>query len=173
MAIDFPPSPVVGQKHPTPAVAGVPVYTWDGEKWLSTGVEPFPIPPGTVMLFIQAAAPTGWTKITTHNDKALRIVSGTGGGSGGSIAFSTAFARTATDNFTITTTTIPPHAHNIPGAGAVTHGDSGSGAFSIRGGSPSFGQALTTGTDGGGGSAHAHGIDLRVQYVDTIICEKG
>ena len=40
-------------------------------------------PAGTVMVFHQAAAPTGWTKSTAHNDKALRVVSGTGGGSGG------------------------------------------------------------------------------------------
>ena len=50
------------------------------------------IPSGTSMLFMQAAAPTGWTKSVTHNNKALRIVSGTGGGSGGTVDFSTAFA---------------------------------------------------------------------------------
>tara|TARA_B100002019_G_scaffold26121_2_gene20026 strand:+ start:5966 stop:7159 length:1194 start_codon:yes stop_codon:yes gene_type:complete len=44
-------------------------------------------PSGTVMLFYQASAPTGWTKVTTQNNKALRVVSGTGGGTGGSNAF--------------------------------------------------------------------------------------
>lgn len=39
---------------------------------------------GTKLIFPQAAAPTGWTKDTTHNGKVLRIVSGSGGGSGGS-----------------------------------------------------------------------------------------
>lgn len=48
-------------------------------------------PSGTLMLFQQTSAPTGWTKQTTHNDKALRIVTGTVG-SGGSSAFSTAMA---------------------------------------------------------------------------------
>jgi hypothetical protein len=47
---------------------------------------------GTVLLFYQAAAPTGWTQVTTQNNKALRVVSGTGGGTGGSVAFTTAFA---------------------------------------------------------------------------------
>ena len=37
---------------------------------------------GTKMLFQQTAAPTGWTKDTTHNDKALRITSGTVGTGG-------------------------------------------------------------------------------------------
>jgi hypothetical protein len=46
------------------------------------------------MLFVQTAAPTGWTKSTTHNNKALRIVSGTAS-SGGSVAFTTAFASQA------------------------------------------------------------------------------
>jgi hypothetical protein len=47
---------------------------------------------GTVLLFYQAAAPTGWTQVATQNNKALRVVSGTGGGTGGSVAFTTAFA---------------------------------------------------------------------------------
>jgi outer membrane usher protein FimD/PapC len=42
------------------------------------------------MLFVQTAAPTGWTKSTSHDNKALRIVSGTAG-SGGSVAFTTVF----------------------------------------------------------------------------------
>jgi hypothetical protein len=37
MALDFPASPTVGQKYPSPAVSGVPVYSWDGEKWTTLG----------------------------------------------------------------------------------------------------------------------------------------
>jgi hypothetical protein len=51
-------------------------------------------PAGTVMMFAQTAAPTGWTKSTTHDNKALRVVSGTAG-SGGTVAFTTAFASKA------------------------------------------------------------------------------
>jgi hypothetical protein len=36
-ALDFPASPTVGQLYPTPAVPGVPVYKWDGEKWTTLG----------------------------------------------------------------------------------------------------------------------------------------
>ncbi len=46
----------------------------------------------TKILFYQAAVPTGWTKITTQNDKFLRVVSSTGGGSGGSKAPSSTIA---------------------------------------------------------------------------------
>jgi len=50
------------------------------------------IPSGTVMLFAQTAAPTGFTKNTTTGDNsALRVVTGTAS-TGGSQAFTTAFA---------------------------------------------------------------------------------
>ena len=52
---------------------------------------PEAFPAGTSMLFQQTSAPTGWTKQTAHNDKALRLTTGTVG-TGGSSAFSTAFA---------------------------------------------------------------------------------
>ena len=48
-------------------------------------------PATTLMLFQQTAAPVGWTKETTHNDKGLRVVSGAAS-SGGTDAFSTAFS---------------------------------------------------------------------------------
>lgn len=60
-------------------------------------------PSGTRLLFQQTSAPTGWTKDTTHNEKALRIVSGSVG-SGGSVAFTTAFSnRTISGNVANTT----------------------------------------------------------------------
>lgn len=49
-------------------------------------------PRGTRMLFQQSSAPTGWTKDTSHNDKALRVVSGAVGG-GGSRGFAATFGR--------------------------------------------------------------------------------
>lgn len=52
-------------------------------------------PAGTKKMFFQANAPTGWTRDTTHDNKALRVVSGTGGGSGGSITFTSAFPASA------------------------------------------------------------------------------
>jgi hypothetical protein len=73
------------------------------------------IPSGTVMLFVQTTAPTGWTKSTTHNDKALRVVSGAAS-SGGSVAFTTAFASQAVSgtvaSYTLTTSDIPSHSHS-------------------------------------------------------------
>jgi hypothetical protein len=59
------------------------------------------VPAGSVMVFYSAAAPVGWTQVTTQNDKALRVVSGTGGVSGGANAFSTVMAQTAVGNHSL------------------------------------------------------------------------
>jgi hypothetical protein len=79
------------------------VLTSNGTTWTSGSAPGFPS--GTALLFQQTAAPTGWTKQTTHDNKALRVVSGSAS-SGGSVAFTTAFASQAVSgtnaNFTAT-----------------------------------------------------------------------
>jgi trimeric autotransporter adhesin len=70
------------------------------------------IPSGTVMLFAQTAAPTGFTKNTTTGDNsALRVTTGTAS-TGGSVAFTTAFAS-QTPSGTVSTTTGNTTATNI------------------------------------------------------------
>jgi hypothetical protein len=49
------------------------------------------IPAGSSTVWYQPTAPTGWTKITTHHDKCLRIVNTTGGSSGGITSFTSVF----------------------------------------------------------------------------------
>ena len=51
------------------------------------------IPASTVMLFMQAATPTGWTRLNTVDNRALRIIgtSGTGAATGGATAFDSVF----------------------------------------------------------------------------------
>jgi hypothetical protein len=130
-----------------------------------------PIETGTLMVFQQTNAPTGWTKQTAHNDKALRVVNGAAG-SGGVLPFSSTFARTSTDAFTLSTSEMPYHAHQNNQnfrTGAVSGnanypeaGDSTAGTYASAG---------TTVANGSGG-AHGHGIDIRVQYVDIIIARK-
>jgi len=46
---------------------------------------------GVKVLYYEATAPVGWTKVTSHNDKCLRVVSGNGGGSGGITSFTSVF----------------------------------------------------------------------------------
>lgn len=131
------------------------------------------LPAGTTMLFVQSSAPTGWTKSITHNNKALRIVSG-GAGSGGSVAFTTAFSSQSisgtVDPHTLTIDEIPAHTHSYT-AGANTLVKSGTDG--------AYGATFSTSTSGssGGSKAHSHtfsatNINLAVQYVDAIIAVK-
>ena len=129
------------------------------------------LPAGTAMLFVQTSAPTGWTKSTTHDNKALRVVSGSAS-SGGSVSFTSAFtSQTATIGATtLTTAQIPSHTHDI----VYTTGAFVGGSVSVVQTLGSGPATSTTGSTGGGGS-HTHtssAINLAVQYVDVIIATK-
>lgn len=126
------------------------------------------VPAGTLMLFVQTSAPTGWTKSTTHDNKALRVVSGSAS-SGGSVAFTTAFASgLSAGATTLSTAQMPAHTHS---------------AWQGQTSLPLMGQACasltlfpsstsTSGSQGGGGS-HDHTLpSFAVQYVDVIIATK-
>lgn len=93
-------------------------------------------PAGTVMLFAQTAAPTGWTKnTTTGNDSAIRVTTGTAS-SGGSVDFSTAFASKS----------VTGSVSSTPTFGAATAG----GSVSLSGGSIANFTATGTVTLSGG-----------------------
>jgi hypothetical protein len=81
----------------------------------ASGAAPSAFPSGTVMMFAQTAAPTGWTKSVAHDNKALRVVSGTAS-SGGTVAFTTAFASKGVSG-TISSTTATNQ--NTTAAGTV------------------------------------------------------
>ena len=156
----------------------------NGTSWVSAANPP-PFVSGTLMLFQQTSAPTGWTKQTTHDNKALRVVSGSAS-SGGSVGFTTAFASQtpagsvaisggSVGSTTLSTTQIPSHTH--PLGDGINSGALPDGRFtSAPGGTP-------TGSTGGGGS-HTHSftaptasftgtaINLAVSYVDLIIASK-
>lgn len=135
------------------------------------------IPSGSRMLFQQTAAPVGWTKVTTHDNKALRVVSGAAG-SGGTVAFTTAFASKSVagtvGDTTLTIAQMPSHTHSF---------EMGSSNYSsVVGSGTDLGDnnrnipVLNTGEQGGSGS-HTHSftgtaIDMAVQYVDIIIASK-
>ena len=149
------------------------VLTSNGTTWTSAAAAGFPA--GTAMLFAQTSAPTGWTKSTTHNDKALRVVSGTAS-SGGSVAFSTAFASQGVSgtvgNTTISTSEMPSHTHVMRQGPGYAGGPAGRPVTDAGINT----QNMNTGATGGGG-AHNHSfsgtaINLAVQYVDVIIATK-
>ena len=149
------------------------------------------IPQLSSMVFLEASAPTGWVQVTTHDDKTLRVVSGTGAGSGGSFSFSSKFNSPNPITGTVTVTSyglavgdttlsapqIPAHSHtvNATGSSAFT-GDQGP-----QGSQTSLVGGPTDSTGGGGSHAHpstytsASGsasatFTLDVSYVNMIIC---
>ena len=143
-----------------------------------TGCNSIPdfIATGSLTLFQQTSAPTSWTKQTTHNDKALRVVSGAAS-SGGTFGFSAVFAnRTPTGtvgNTTLTEAQMPSHLHTIidcaqadgraPQANPEAHYRTGGGDKNT--------------TSRGSSSSHNHSftgseLSFTVQYVDIIICSK-
>ena len=123
------------------------------------------IPSGTRMLFQQTNAPVGWTKVTTHNDKALRVVSGAAG-MGGSVDFTAAFVNGNVGNTTLSIAQIPSHDHGTP-----VFARDGSGAHIGDGGGTSTYPNVKSDAVGGG-EAHTHSLALDIKYVDIIIATK-
>lgn len=78
-----------------------------------------PVPAGSKTVWTQSAAPTGWTQDTSINDRVIRIVSGSGGGTGGNWTLS----GMSIGSYTLTTADIPAHSHSgtTGSAGSHTH----------------------------------------------------
>ena len=133
-------------------------------------------PAGTKKLFFQATAPTGWTQDTTYGDRALRVVSGAGGGVGGNTTFVTALSSSSGNinvginttlpvqippgagqfvgNHTLSITELPDHVHPSiygPTGGANATPFSNTGARTIDGNN-----ATGTMNESSGGGAHNH-----------------
>jgi hypothetical protein len=149
---------------------------------------------GTVMLFAQTSAPTGWTKNTSTGDNsALRVVTGSAS-TGGSVDFTTAFtSQTPTGsvaitsvsgsagNTTLSTPQIPSHTHGV----GTYASNFGTGPGRLNGRAP-YNSFNTDTTATGGGGAHSHpfsfssgsgtfsgsAINLAVKYVDVIRATK-
>ncbi len=170
------------------------VLTSNGTAWTSVSNAPA-FTSGTVMLFGQTSAPTGWTKDTTnYNNSALRIVTGSVS-TGGSVDFTTAFtSQTPSGSVTISsisgsagsttlsTPQIPSHSHLVP---LYTSGKQPTNRVQRGGTTASEAAQAPTYPEGGGGS-HSHpfsfssgtgsfsgnAINLAVKYVDVIRATK-
>jgi hypothetical protein len=214
------------KKNGTYVSGTAPTGPADGTLWVDTTTSPYQLKaydlggaswdvmsgfePGTKMLFQQSAAPTGWTKDTTHNNKALRVVSGSVT-TGGNLSFTSAFANRGisgtVDDHALIIAELPSHthafidtghhhaiedpghSHNSPWRAKSNSSAGGGGNNEIASGvvaATSHNQtrieiqlAYTGASIGntGSGSAHGHGftgadLDMRVQYVDLIICTR-
>lgn len=152
---------------------------------------------GSLMLFQQTAAPLSWTKQTTHNNKALRVISTGTATPGGSTAFTSVFAsRPVTGSVSVSVSGGSVGNHTL-GNGQIpnhTH-PNGSAQVSIFAPIPTPASPATTrnaansstgGVNEGSGGAHSHpfsvgsasgsfsgtALNFAVQYVDIIICSK-
>jgi hypothetical protein len=185
-----------GTSSPTFVAPGTTgnVLTSNGTTWVSGSNAP-EFQTGTRMTFNQTSAPTGWTKDTSVNDAAFRLVSGSVG-SGGTVDFTTAFASQtpsitissvsgSAGATTLSTPQIPSHNHSF--SYRELSSQDGSTSFGVSGGDVSLrnsSQPATTtapsptiaNTGGGGshthpfsfssGSATSSAINLAVKYVD-------
>ena len=131
------------------------------------------VPEGTVMLFRQELAPAGWTKLVDQDDKVLRIVSGALD-DGGSLPFSTVFAREATDGHTLTAAQSgsPAHSHTISNVCMAPGADFSPDGISIFPINQRTSGVTNNSTAVAAANAHTHPMDMRVEYVDIIFCSK-
>jgi len=159
------------------------------------------VPSGAKMLFRQSTAPMGWTKDTAHNDKALRVVSGSAGSGGskgllGVTITATGAIKTSISGsvagHSLTTAQLPAHTHSFSGNVPVLRGESRSsnvnniGITNIQSASPSSYNFSGISGSTGSGSAHSHSasgltasstfsgapVNLDIAYVDVIIATK-
>lgn len=145
----------------------------DADKLKKAAAGGFGFPSGTVMLFYQASAPTGWTKLTAAalNDAVLRIVTGAGGATGGATAFSTFNAQTSVGATTLSTEQMPSHSHDVKnfsggGGQSVTVVQ----VSTVTNTSPAWRSGYLS--SAGGGSSHTHSFTANIKYADFIVASK-
>ena len=133
------------------------------------------MPDGTKILIYRASAPSGYVKETsnTFSNKALRVVNGTGGGSGGSVSFTDCFKSNISTGGSVAVgnLSVGGNASANFGSGNLGHnlnisgnpsGSLGSGSGVNISGSPSKGNLSVSGTNAGNGGylkTHSHNYD--------------
>jgi hypothetical protein len=144
---------------------------------------------GTKTDFFQASAPTDWTQDTANNDKQLRVVSGTGGGTGGTAAVSSpahnlsgsSNHNLAAASHTLAESELPSHSHPLSGYNPGTGYQPGknnwyphvasSNSFRSTGGAGSGGGHVHT-MSGNITTAVSGGSITAPLYMDVIIAER-
>ena len=151
------------------------------------------IPSGTIMLFGQASAPTGWTKKINWQDKAMFTYNGDANGtaldSGGSVAAQTAHTHTGPSHthtgpsHTHTYNTVIAHTHALAsvstGAGTTgtatvyTYGNAEQAGFNTKSTGSASGTTAAEGTGATGAEGTgATGANTAFFYQELIVCTK-
>ena len=155
-----------------------------------TGVEPFAA--GTKMVFYQASAPTGWTQDTATelSNASMAVVTGTGGGTGGSDSFFTTFGTSrnvdttsatvsvsgSVGSTTLSTPQIPSHSHpagyppNPFLRGTPNSGGGSTGSTGGTGGGGSHSHPFTVSSSSLGGTISMPNMDIK--FANVIIAAK-
>lgn len=163
-----------GSSAPSNSVAGMPWFdidtdqlylrNKDNDQWLTSGFIP-----GTIMLFGQASAPLGWTKLISWADNSMLCVNteadGTALGSGGSANPQSSHTHTGPSH----THTGPSHTHTYnytaisipPGSGGGSAERAGYSSISASG----------TGATGASGTGPT-GNNTQPLYQEIIACTK-
>jgi hypothetical protein len=157
---------------------------------------------GTKMMFYQASAPTDWTQDTTASldGRALRVETGSGGGSGGSHDLASppsishshstpshAHSHTlSAGSHTLSTAEMPSHSHSI----GLHNSNSAAGQARGSGGSYGSGAGSVGSSGAGSSSSHQHSLSGSItssvsgtsgttsptafapKYINVIICTK-
>jgi len=147
-------------------------------------------------VFYQPTAPTGWQSVNTQNDKALRVVSGSTGGtaSPGGSDFTTAFVPASASNFTffggtvggttLALSQIASHNHPLPTGTELVGGGSGVGGgfgWNVTISNPfTTGDGSSLGLNNSNSHTHPFGgaaagwstdFNFDVAYIDVILCK--
>lgn len=148
------------------------IQRYSGTAWVDLTDSNY-LPSGTVMVFCQTAAPTGWTRLTTINDSMLRAVVGaTGGATGGAWGMTIAAADFVHDHGGATSSVSFSTSH--PGGTNTLKGINSAGQY------PEYGTIIHTAS-----GAHTHTIanatfnhghtilsTWKPKYKDVILAEK-
>ncbi len=150
-------------------------------------------PTGTTMPFAQAAAPTGWTQVTSgaYSDSSIRLVTGAGGGTGGSIAFSTLFSSASSYTSSISITSGNVGSTTLSVAQLASHDHASGLTYWLEGGTSGATNdrsGLTSNVpilsgSAGSNAGHTHSLagvsttgnftsNFAVKYVDMIVASK-
>ena len=122
-------------------------------------------PATTKMVFAQAAAPTGWTQDAT-DDSMMRVVSSSGGGTGGSVSPIATHVHT-TAGHALTIGQMPAHTHTVPKGPTTAAGSYLSNTNTTT--------SNVTSSSTGSGNSHSHGntgASSAPKYVDVIFATK-
>lgn len=135
------------------------------------------IPSTTKMVFIETAAPAGWTLNTSYDDRTMIIASSPTDDGTPDTSGSWTISGISVDNHTLLLSEIPSHDHGSQSVDVINSATIGSAGALVRANTTvgAVSQSLNDSNEGGG-NGHDHNMTIgsswRPRYVEVIVCEK-